>query len=444
MLRRLSFRGGCHPAENKDLTSSSPTVEMPLSGELIVPMQQHTGAPAEVLVKPGDEVRFGQRIGEARGFISAHIHSPASGKVKSVGAFPHPLGGRVESVVIETSDGTDEPGPPDAESWEKLPSEELKEAVREAGIVGMGGAAFPTHVKLSPPRNKPIDTIIANGAECEPYVTCDHRLMVERPADVVGGLRIVMRILGCDRAYIAVESNKPDAIEAMRESSRGDGRIKVLSLPVKYPQGGERQLIYAVTGREVPSKGGLPMDVGCLVQNVGTLAAIYDAVVRGRPLVDRIVTVTGGGVREPRNVRARIGTRLRDIIDFCGGLSERAAKVISGGPMMGVSLASIDVPLVKGMSCLLVLEEDEIPLPQRRPCISCARCVDSCPMRLVPTAIAKFAERGIWERAENYGVMDCIECGVCAYVCPSKIPLVQYFKLAKNEIRAMKSRAKEG
>ena len=305
----------------------------------------------------------------------------------------------------------------------------------------MGGATFPTHVKLSPPSNKPIDTVILNGVECEPYATCDHRLMLERPDDIVEGLRIIMEILNCKKGYIGIESNKPDAIKVMCDAVKGINGINVAKLKVKYPQGGEKQLIYALTKRKVPA-GGLPMDVGCLVQNVGTSAAIYEALASGRPLIERVVTITGKGVVKPANLLARIGDSFANLIEFAGGYTEKATKLIMGGPMMGISQFTDNIPVIKGASCILVMEEVEIDTGEQLPCISCARCVDVCPMNLMPTTIAQFVEYGHWDEAKAYGIIDCIECGCCTYICPAKRKLLEYLKFGKAKLAQIQAKEK--
>ncbi|MCG0275229.1 MAG: electron transport complex subunit RsxC [Thermosediminibacteraceae bacterium] len=435
-----TFSGGIHPPYNKELTKHKPVEKAKLPQKVIIPMSQHVGAPCEPVVKVGDYVKVGQKIGEAKAFVSAPIHASVSGKVVAVEPRPHASGAPVMSVVIE-SDGMDEvyEGVKPPKSLDELTPDEIKNLIRDAGIVGMGGAGFPTQVKLSPPPGKTIDTIIVNGAECEPYLTADHRLMVERPDDVVLGLRAIMKATGVKRAYIGIEDNKPDAIEAMKEAVKGFNGIEVVPLATKYPQGGEKQLIYAITGREVPS-GGLPMDVHVIVDNAGTCAAIANVLKTGMPLIERITTVTGAGVKEPKNLLVRIGTPVEELIEQCGGFNGEPGKVIMGGPMMGISQAQLEVPVMKGTSGVLVLQKSEVKTNEPMPCIRCARCVDACPIRLLPTYLGKFAERGMWDEAERYHALDCIECGCCAYVCPANIPLTQLIRLAKNRILASKKK----
>ena len=434
-----TFPGGVHPDDGKSLSKSSVIQELPLPSEVVLPVRQHIGAPAKVVVKKGDQVKKGQVIAEAGGFVSAPVHASVSGTVTDVGPRYIPLGLKVESVVIE-SDGKDDwaEGLDTQRDYSSMSADDIKKTIGDAGIVGMGGAAFPTHVKLSPPSDKKIDTVILNGVECEPYATCDHRLMLERPKDIVEGLKIIMRALGCKKGFIGIELNKPDAIKAMKEMVKGVDGVSVVGLKVKYPQGGEKQLIYAVTKRRVPA-GGLPMDVGCVVQNVGTAAAVYEAVAMNRPLIGRIVTVTGNGVKSPVNVSARLGDSFASLVEKAGGFTGKAAKLINGGPMMGIAQFTDDVPILKGTSCILVLEEDKVDLGTQLPCISCARCVEVCPMGLLPTTIARLVDHEHWEDAREHGILDCMECGSCSYICPAKRKLIESIKFGKatlNRFRA--------
>jgi electron transport complex protein RnfC len=434
-----TFSGGVHPAGNKELSSHKPTVTAAIPKRVIIPLSQHIGAPCKPAVVIGQEVKKGEKIGETGGFVSAPVHASLSGKVAAIGSFPHSLGMDVPSVVIE-SDGKDEwvAGLRETPDYNLLTPEELKKMVLDAGIVGMGGATFPTHVKLSPPKEKPIDVVILNGAECEPYLTSDHRLMLEKPKEIVEGLRILMRILGVKKGHIGIEANKPDAIEAMRKAAAGSADIEVWPVKVKYPQGAEKMLIKAIANRTVPA-GGLPMDCGVVVQNVGTAAAIYDAVRFGRPLIERYVTVTGRGVKEPKNFLARIGTPFSQLIEEAGGLTDDAAKVIAGGPMMGMSQYNLDVPVIKGTSGILVLPRAEVNTKSYGPCIRCARCIDACPMMLQPSLLGLFIEKGHYEDARDYNVMDCFECGSCTFVCPANRPMVQWVKRAKRELAKKKN-----
>jgi len=429
-----SFYGGVHPDDAKSLSNQCAIVEMLLPSTVVLPVRQHIGAPATVSVEKGDHVNKGQVIGKAGGFVSTPIHASISGTVKTIEPRYTPLGMKVQSVVID-GDGEDTwaDGLNTQRDISSMSVDDMRDAIRNAGIVGMGGAAFPTHVKLSPPCNKLIDTVIINGVECEPYSTCDHRLMLERPGDIVKGFTIIMKILGCKKGYIGIELNKTDAIKVMREEVRDVPGVSVVGLKVKYPQGGEKQLIYALTKRRVPA-GGLPMDIGCVVQNVGTAAAIYEAIVLKRPLIQRVVTVTGNGVQRPVNVIARLGQSFASLIEHAGGYTGKTAKLIMGGPMMGISQFTDDVPVIKGTSCVLVMEEDQIDMGVPQPCISCARCVEVCPMNLVPTIIARFVEYERWNKAKEYGILDCFECGCCTYICPANRKLLENIKFGKAKL----------
>jgi electron transport complex protein RnfC len=441
MFAKKTFQGGSHPPTRKRATQTSLITPMPASSRVVIPLSQHTGAPAEPIVAVGDEVSAGQKVGEAQGYISVPVHASISGKVAAIEPHRHPLGGELPAVIIESDGSQSSLERTQRSSW-SAPSDPkaMIEAVREAGIVGLGGAAFPTHVKLSPPENKPIDTCILNGAECEPYLTADHRLMVEQGDEIIAGLKLILKMLNCRRGLIGIEANKPDALAAMRERIRGENGLTVIPLQVKYPQGAEKQLIWALTRREVPS-GGLPMDVGCVVQNVGTAKAIHEAITQGKPLTERVVTVTGPLIGEPRNVLVPIGTLFRDVIAYCGGTTGELGKIIMGGPMMGLAQASDEVPVVKGTSGILVLGPGQAMIPEPQACIGCARCVDTCPMKLVPTRLAKYIEHSRFDEAEEQGVLDCMECGTCSYVCPSKINLVHLFKFGKAKI--LEARRKE-
>jgi len=438
----MKFKGGIHPDYNK-LTADSSTAAMPLLDRYVVPLSQHIGAPGEVIVERGQEVKRGQPLTSPAGFVSVAVHAPTSGKIKKIADYPHPLGTPQPAIEI-TPDGEDawfeelkEHG-----DWRNLEPAVLKDLIRDAGLVGLGGASFPTHVKLSPPKEKPIDLLILNGAECEPYLTSDHRVMLESAAEVMEGIGLLMRVLGVKNAMVGIESNKADAKEALDKTCPADLDIDVSLLETKYPQGSEKHLIYALTGREVPS-GGLPMDVGVVVQNVGTALSCLEAVKLGRPLTERVVTVTGSAITNPGNLMVRVGTPVSDVIDFCGGLKGNVGKVIFGGPMMGMVQFNLNAPVLKGTSGVLCLAESEVSQFQGSPCIRCGNCVDACPMFLVPSAMGLLVERNRFEDLGEYHITDCIECGSCAYVCLSHRPLVQFFKRGKIEWREQLKKLEE-
>lgn len=430
-----TFKGGIHPPDKKELSKDKIISPAKPPKRVVIPLVQHIGAPCKVAVSVGQEVKKGEVIGSPEGFVSAPVHASVSGKVVAVGEFPLASGRMVTSVVIE-NDGKEEwIALKDNPDYLSLSPEALKAKVKDAGIVGMGGAAFPTHVKLSPPKEKPVDVVVLNGAECEPYLTADYRLMVERPKEVVEGLRTLMKIVGVSRGVIGIENNKPDAIRAMEQAVAGDPAIKVCALEVKYPQGAEKMLIKAAVDREVPARG-LPMDAGVVVQNIGTAVAVYEAARYGKPLIERVVTVTGEGIWEPKNLMVKIGTITTDLIEECGGFKTEAAKVISGGPMMGFAMYSLEVPVTKGTSGVLVLPEEGVMHAEDfGPCIRCGRCIEICPMNLMPSMLSVLAERGFYEEAKEYNLFDCFECGSCTFVCPSKRPIVQLVRLAKSQVK---------
>ena len=436
MANKFSFKGGIHPLQRihhgKRLTEACPIERCSVPDELVIPLTQHIGAPSAPIVEVGDIVDMGQRIADERGYVSVPCFSSVSGKVKAIGMRPHISGQKSMAIVIE-NDHEDRLHP-DIKSQGKLEDlspQQIVEIIRNAGLVGMGGAAFPTHVKLSPPAEKKIDTVIVNGAECEPYLTADHRIMLEYPDEVVRGLKAVVKVLGAKNAWIGIENNKPDAFAAMQQAVNGTD-IKIATLKVKYPQGAEKQLINAITGREVPS-GGLPMDVGVVVVNAGTAYQIYQAIEKGMPLFERVVTVTGS-VGQPSNLLVRIGTPVSYVITHAGGLAGKVEKVIAGGPMMGIAMHDIDAPVMKGTSGILVLDEKMARPMEESACIRCSKCVYVCPIGLQPYLIDAYAENDRFDDAEEAGAMDCIECGCCAYTCPANRHLVQGMRLAKCEI----------
>ncbi len=429
------FKGGIHPLEGKELTAGKELRIAPLFDKYIVPVRQNIGAPPTLTVKKGDAAKKGQRIAEPGGFVSVPLHSPVCGTVGDIVEITGVTGASEQAVEI-IADGTDEwdTGLDPIPDWADTEKDVLKKRILDAGIVGMGGAAFPTHVKLSPPPEKNIDTLIVNGAECEPFLTADHRLMLTRTEEALTGIAIAAKILKVSRIFVGVEDNKMDAIEKMAEAA-AKFKITVVPLHVKYPQGAEKQLIYALTGRQV-LEGGLPMDVGCVVMNIGTAAAVHDAVVLGHPLIERVTTVTGTPVVDPANYLVRIGTPIRKLLELSGGVKENPAKVIMGGPMMGFAQSNIDVPVAKNSSGVLLMAPEEIEQFEGNPCIRCSRCVKACPMNLLVPTLSTMIEAGEFTMAEHNYVMDCVECGTCAYICPAKRPLVQHFRRAKAEILA--------
>lgn len=436
--------GGIHPEENK-LSSNAPIEIVPVPGQAIIPLGQNLGAPAKPVVKKGDKVKTGQLIAEAGGFISTNIHSPVSGTVLKIDNVVDMTGFRRPGLVIKT----------DGDEWDEnidrsdelvteinYTSQELIEKIKQAGLVGMGGATFPTYVKLMPPPGKKAEYVIINGVECEPYLTGDHRLMLEKGPEIVVGTKILMKALKVDQAIIGIESNKQDAINLMTELTNKEEDITVIPLKVKYPQGGEKQLIKATVNREVPS-GKLPIEVGCVVQNVGTVFAVYEAVQKNKPLFERVVTVTGKSVKKPSNFLARIGTPISKLVEIAEGMPEDTGKVIGGGPMMGKALPSLEVPVVKGSSGVLLMRDKESHRKPESACIRCSKCTIVCPMGLEPFLLARVSKLGRYDLAGNEKIMDCIECGSCQYTCPANIPLLDYLRLGKNKVgNIMRNRKK--
>ena len=436
ILKLSTFIKGIHPKEFKELTQFKSIEQLPLPKEVFIPLQQHIGAPCKPLVAKGDLVKTGQMIGRSDSFVSSPVHASITGKVKAVDNFQHPLGHKVSMVHIVRSDEEEWKLLQIPENWETTDNDILNRLICDAGIVGLGGAAFPTHVKLSPPPEKPIDSFILNGCECEPFLTADHRMMLEMADEVLIGMSMLMKILEVKDGYIGVENNKPDAIEILTQRIQTlNLNFKVVPLQVKYPQGAEKMLIDAVLGRRVPT-GGLPMDVGAVVNNVGTAVAVYDAIINGKPIIERVLSVTGDGIMNPKNVMARIGTPFKVITDYCDGISENASFLYMGGPMMGITQWSLDIPIIKATSGI-VCRTDEIDKVEEYPCIQCGHCVSACPMFLVPSRIAKYAENKQWDNANKFGIMNCVECGSCAFECPAHIPLVQWIRIGKSKVGLM-------
>ena len=427
--------GGIHPKENK-FSAGKKIIEMTLPQQVVIPLAHYIGAPSEAIVKKGDLVKAGQLIGKANGFISANVHSSVSGKVNKIDVQLDASGYKRPSVFIDV----------EGDEWMEnidrsstiireclLPKEEILKKIQDAGIVGLGGATFPAHVKLSPPPGKKADVLIINAVECEPYLTCDHQLMLEKGEEIIVGITIIMKVLDVKRAVIGIENNKPDAIAHLSKIASQYKGIEVVALKVQYPQGGEKQLIDAVIGRQVPS-GALPIEVGAVVQNVGTTFAIYEAVQKNKPLFERVMTVTGKSAVQPSNYRVRIGTLLSEVVTLAGGVPEGTGKIIGGGPMMGRSLMNLNVPMAKGSAGILFMPDEESVRKPMKNCIRCTKCVSVCPMGLEPFLLMNQSERNMWPEMEKERVMDCIECGSCSYTCPSNRPLLDYIRYGKTTV----------
>ena len=440
-MKKATFRGGIHLDGHKEMTCRLQTVPALIPDRVYIPLSQHIGAPCVPLVVAGDSVKKGQKIGMAKGFVSAPIHASVSGTVVGIELMEHPGGSFAPSIVIENdrkeewADSVVPHGDPAT-----LEPEELRSIILDAGIVGKGGATFPAHVKYAPVEGKKVDTVIINGVECEPYLTTDHRLMLERSERIVAGLGYIMRSVGCERGIIAIEENKMDAVAVMEEAAAAVENVTIVVLREKYPQGSEKQLIFACTGREVPA-GGLPLSVGVIVNNVGTASALADAVELGIPFIERNVTVSGPGIRNPANYRVRIGTLFSELIEQSGGYNGEVEKIVAGGPMMGKTVFSAKVPVVKGTSGIVLFPREERQAHREFACVRCAKCIDACPAFLEPTSLARLAKRSAWEETEKSDVMSCIECSSCAYVCPAKIPLIQHIRRAKQAVLAAKAKA---
>ena len=427
--------GGIHPPENK-ISAGKKIENLPLPSIVVIPVSQHIGAPAKVIVNKGDKVKTGQLIAESGGFVSSNTHSSVSGTVLKVDSFMDSSGYRKLAVQIQVEDDIwmeDIDRTEDLKVDFAFSSEEIIKKINEKGLVGLGGATFPSHVKLSVPQGKKAEFLIINGVECEPFLTSDHALMLQKGPEIITGIKIMMRALHVENAIIGIENNKPDAIKLMSELVASESGIRVQGLKVKYPQGGEKQLIAAILGREVPS-GGLPIDIGVIAFNVGSVFAVYQAVQKNRPLIERVVTVTGKSLTNPSNFLARIGTPVQSLIEAAGGLPEDTGKIVSGGPMMGKAIGTMDVPVVKGTSGVLVFPESESRRNEAANCIRCAKCVEVCPMGMEPYLLMNFTEKELYGRAEIEKIMDCMECGSCSFICPSNRPLLDFVRLGKNKV----------
>ena len=438
-MTKVTFSGGIHPAGKKSATKNCPIVSIPAPKLLYFPLNQHIGAPLTPCVAVGDRVLKMQKIANSDAFMSAPLHSSVSGTVKDIGLYLNHSNSKVMTIVIENDELYEEAEPIQKKPIDDLSPNEMRQIIKEAGIVGLGGAAFPTHVKLSPPEDKKITHLIINAAECEPYLTCDRRVMLEKTDEVIGGIQCLLRLLNLSKCYVGIEDNAPEAIKVMTEKSKGTG-IVIVPLKKKYPQGSEKQLINAITKKEVPM-GKLPADIGCIVLNIGTAAQIYYALSYGAPLIKKIVTVSGDAVVNPSNLLVPVGTPFSALIDACGGLKCDAKKIIMGGPMMGISVISPEVPIVKGTSGLLLFSEKYAESSPERACIRCGRCVSVCPMKLMPTTLDMYSRKGDTDTLIRENIMNCMECGSCTYVCPSKRFLVQSIRLGKQTVNAR--RAKE-
>ena len=426
-MAKLTFHGGIHPYDGKELSKDKPIRAVLPKGDLVYPLSQHIGAPAKPIVEKGDHVLAGQKIAEAGGFVSAPIYATVSGTVKAIEPRRVVTGDSVMSIIVENDGLYEEVEYPKVKPLEDMTREEIIERIKEAGIVGMGGAGFPTHVKLSPKEPEKIDYLIVNCAECEPYLTSDYRRMIEEPEKLVNGLKVSLQLFENARGILAVEDNKPDCIDILKKLTKDESRISVKALKTKYPQGAERQIIYAVTGRAINSTM-LPADAGCVVNNVDTVVAIYHAIYEGKPLMNRIVTVTGDAVADPCNFIVRIGTNYHELIEEAGGFKEEPVKIVSGGPMMGFGIFDLDVPTTKTASALLCLTRDDVSRMEPGPCINCGRCVEACPSRLVPSMLATYADNYDEEKFLSHEGLECVECGCCSYVCPAKRQLTQSIK----------------
>ncbi len=434
-----TFPGGIHPEEFKELTEKEKLKTIEIPKELYLPLTQHIGAPTTPVIKAKDEVEYAMKLADSDKSVSAPIHAPVNGKVKFIRRALNPNGRKLDTITLEVAENS--APPPELDTYkmnsldiEGLNRDEALKKIREAGVVGMGGAAFPTHIKLSPPPQTKIDYVIINGCECEPYLTTDDYIMKYQSDKLVFGTKLLMKITGATEGIIAVETNKPEAIANLNKACEKYPDIKVAAVKTKYPQGAEKNLIYAVTKREVPFNGGLPFEVGTIVQNVATATSVVDAIVYDRPLTWRIVTVSGKGIKNPGNYYVPLGTTVKHLLEQAGGISEDTKRIVSGGPMMGISLSNLEVPIVKATSGILALTEDEIPEFNEQPCVSCGKCLDICAMKLCPSRMVKYYKEGNYEKADKWQVLNCVECGCCSFSCPAQIHLVHYIRLCKAEV----------
>ncbi len=439
-MAKLTFMGGIHPYDGKDLSKDKPIQEVLPKGELVYPLSQHIGAPAQPIVEKGDRVLVGQKLAESAGFVSAPVYASVSGTVKAIEPRRVVTGDSVMSIIVENDDLYEEIGFQPVAPLEQITKEQILEVVKEAGIVGMGGAGFPTHVKLSPKEPEKIEYVIANCAECEPYLTSDYRRMLEEPEKLIGGLKIILKLFDKAQGILAIEDNKPECIALLRKLTKDEKRISVKALKTKYPQGAERQLIFATTGRQINSSM-LPADVGCVVNNVDTIVSVYRAVVEGKPLMERIVTITGDAIKNPRNFRVRIGTSYAELVEEAGGFKVQPEKIVCGGPMMGFAMFDLQVPTTKTSTALLAFSKDEVSAMEPGPCIKCGRCVEVCPGRIIPSRLADYAEHFKAEEFLANDGMECCECGCCSFVCPAKRPLTQEIK-SMRKIQLAKKKKK--
>ena len=437
----LTFRGGVHPYDGKELSKEKPVKEFLPGKELVYPLSQHIGAPAQPVVKKGDRVLAGQKIAEMGGFVSAPIHATVSGIVKDLKKVRNNVGAMVDAIIVENDEQYETVEFQPAKSLEELSKEEIIARIKDGGVVGMGGAGFPTHVKLSPKEPDKIEYVLVNGAECEPYLTSDYRRMLEQPEWIIGGLKCMLKLFDHAKGCICIEDNKPDCIAKLTDMVKDEPRIEVCTLKTKYPQGAERCLIAAVSGREINSSM-LPADAGCVVDNIDTVCAVYRAGMFGEPVMDRIVTVTGDAVADPCNFKVRLGSSFADLLEAAGGLKQPAEKIISGGPMMGFAMFDYHVPVVKTSSAMLCMSRDEVSAQEPGACINCGRCVSACPARLIPSRLATYSEHGQEDLFVKYHGMECVECGCCSYTCPAKRPLTQSVRSMRKTVLANRKKPK--